>query len=55
MFAAIRLASPFVSDIAADLRPGYLNAQRLRLRPSALSEVRAPLNARRHDLRVDLG
>jgi len=54
MFAAILRASSFVSNFAADRRPGRLRARRLRLRPSALSEVRAPLNARRHDLRVDL-
>jgi hypothetical protein len=54
MFVAIRRASSFVSSLAADLRPGPLRARRLRLRPAAFSEVRIPLLARRHDLRIDL-
>jgi hypothetical protein len=52
-FDAIRRAS-LLSSLAADRRPGPLCARRLRLRPAALSEVRVPLIARRHDLWVDL-
>jgi len=51
MFAAILRASSLVSSLAADRRLGPLRA---RPRPAALSEVRVPLIARRHDLRVDL-
>jgi len=54
MEAAIRRASSRLSSLAADRRLGPLRARRLRLRPAALSAVRVPLIARRHDLRVDL-
>jgi len=54
IFDAIRLVSSFVSSLAADRRPEPLRARRLRLRPTAFSEVRIPLLARHHDLRIDL-